>query len=45
MAGDVVGKLTISKNGVIVKEIDLIVGSDIDAISYGDSLKEIISNW
>lgn len=45
ITGDVVGKLTVSKNGVIIKEINLIVGSDVNAISYGDSLKEIISYW
>ena len=44
-SGDIVGKLTVSKNGVVVREIDLVVGSDVNAISYGDSLKEIISNW
>lgn len=43
--GDVVGTLTVSKNGVVVKTINLVVGSDVNAISYADSLKEIISKW
>ena len=44
-AGDVVGTLTVTKNGVVVKTMNLVVGSDVEAISYGDSLKEIISKW
>ena len=44
-SGDVVGKMTISKNGVVIREIDLISGCDVDSLTFGDSFKEIISNW
>lgn len=44
-SNNVVGTLKISKDGVIVKEINLVVLQDIDAITYGESLKEIISRW
>lgn len=44
-AGDKVGSLIISKNGAVVKEIAIIIGQDIDKLTYGESLKEIISRW
>ena len=39
------GTIIISKNGVVVKKIDLVTARNIDTISYKDSLNEIISNW
>ena len=42
---NVVGTLKISKDGVIIKEINLVVLQNINAITYGESLKEIISRW
>ena len=44
-SGDKVGKLIISKQGNVVKEIDLIVKEDLVKISYFDGLKQIASNW
>ena len=44
-SGEKVGTISISKDGVIIKTIDAIVGTDIPAITYGESLKEIIKNW
>ena len=44
-SGEKVGTVSISKDGVIIKTIDAIVGTDIPAITYGESLKEIIKNW
>lgn len=44
-SSNVVGTLKISKNGVIVKEINLIVASEIPSLTYGDALTEIISRW
>jgi D-alanyl-D-alanine carboxypeptidase (penicillin-binding protein 5/6) len=43
--GDKVGTLTISRNGVVIKQIDLIVSQNIDKLTYVDGLKEIISQW
>ena len=44
-SGEKVGTVSISKDGVIIKTIDAIVGTEIPAITYGESLKEIIKNW
>ena len=44
-SNNVVGTLKISKDGVIIKEINLVVLQHINAITYGESLKEIISRW
>lgn len=44
-SNNVVGTLKISKDGVIIKEINLVISQDINAITYGESLKEIISRW
>lgn len=44
-SGEKVGTVSISKDGVIIKTIDAIVGTDVPAITYGESLKDIIKNW
>ena len=44
-AGDKVGEIVISKDGVVIKTIDAIVNQDVSSITYGESLKEIIKNW
>lgn len=44
-SNNVVGTLKISKDGVIIREINLVVLQNINAITYGESLKEIISRW
>ncbi len=43
--GDVCGKVIISKDGVMIREIDAVILENIEKISYKDGLKEIISNW
>ena len=43
--GDKVGSVKVVKDGVVVKEIDLIVKDDIGHISYFDSAKKVIENW
>jgi D-alanyl-D-alanine carboxypeptidase (penicillin-binding protein 5/6) len=43
--GDKVGIITVAKNGVVVKEIDVVVAQDIEKLTYTDGLKEIISKW
>ena len=40
-----VGTITVSRNGVVVKTIDIIVAQDIAGLSYTDGFKEIISQW
>lgn len=42
---NVVGTLKITKDGVVIKELNLIVNEEIPAITYGESFKEIISCW
>ena len=44
-SGEKVGTVSISKDGVVIKTIDAVVGTEIPAITYGESLKEIIKNW
>ena len=44
-AGDVVGQVIVTKNGVVVKEIDLIVRQDIEQINFSQSMKKIIEMW
>ncbi len=44
-SGEKVGILTITKDGNVVKEIDLIVKEDIEKIGYFDSIKIIAENW
>lgn len=43
--GDKVGTITVSRNGVVVKEIDIIISQNIDRLTYTDGLKDIISKW
>ncbi len=43
--GDKIGTVSISKNGTVIKEIDIIVSQDIERLTYSDGLKEIISKW
>lgn len=42
---DKIGTLTVSRNGVVIKQIDLVVSQNIDKLTYVDGLKEIISKW
>lgn len=44
-SGDKVGTLTITKEGQVVKEIDLVVKDDIQKIGYFDGIKRIAENW
>lgn len=43
--GDVVGKAIISKEGQVISEIDVIVKTTIDKLSYVDCVDKIISKW
>ena len=44
-AGEAVGKLLISKNGNIVKEIAVVVKEDIKHLSYFETAKKVIHKW
>lgn len=43
--GDKVGTLLITKEGQVVKEIDLILNADVEKLSYYDGIKRIAENW
>ncbi|MBO5394873.1 MAG: D-alanyl-D-alanine carboxypeptidase [Clostridia bacterium] len=43
--GDVVGKAVLSRNGAVIKEIDLIVKMDIDALSLKDCFDKVVYGW
>lgn len=44
-AGESVGKILISKNGNIVKEISVVVKEDIKHLSYFETAKKVIHKW
>lgn len=43
--GDVVGKAVVSKNGAVVKEIDLLLKTDIEKLGLKDCFDKIVENW
>lgn len=43
--GDIVGKAIISKEGNVVKEIDLEVRANIDALSLKDCFDKVVKSW
>ena len=43
--GEVVGKIQIIKNGVVIREIDVIVNENIEKLSLFDSIGKIVENW
>ena len=43
--GDVVGKIVITKNNVVEKEIDIISNQDIESIGLFDTIRKISNNW
>lgn len=44
-SGDKVGNLIITRKGVVVKEIAIIINQDIDSITFGQGLKKIINHF
>lgn len=44
-AGTVVGKAIITKNQIVVQEIDLILQEDVEVMSLWDNVTKIIQNW
>ena len=43
--GQVVGKLFVSQNGKLIKEIDLVIKDSIEKLGFIDNIKQIASNW
>ncbi len=43
--GDCVGKIYISKNGSVIKEIDLILNEDLDKVSFKDCFDKVVTTW
>ena len=44
-SGDKVGTITVSKNGNVVKEIDLVVNDSAEKLTYKDAIFEVVENW
>lgn len=44
-AGDVVGKAIVSKQGNVIKVIELVTNSELSPIGYTDYFKNIVSQW
>ncbi len=44
-SGQVIGKAILSKDGNLIKEIDVIVKTDIDKLSFKDCLNRVASAW
>lgn len=43
--GDIVGRVVVSKDGNIIKEIDLVVRADIDKLSLKDCFDKVVATW
>lgn len=44
-AGSVVGKAIITEDGIVIKEIDLVLQNDLSKKSLWDNIRSITSNW
>lgn len=42
---ETIGKIIVTKNGKVIKEIDISTNQNIEKISYFDGIKKIASNW
>ncbi|MBQ2713672.1 MAG: D-alanyl-D-alanine carboxypeptidase [Clostridia bacterium] len=45
LKGEKVGEIVVSKQGVVVKEIDLVLGQDIDALTFGQAFRKVSQAW
>ena len=43
--GDVVGKVVITKEGNVIKEVNVVVKEDVKHSSYLDNFNKIVENW
>ena len=44
-SGQVIGKITLSKDGNLIKEIDVVVKADIEKLSFRDCLEKLSRAW
>lgn len=44
-SGDIVGEVTISKNGVVVGKVNIVASEDVDKQTYKDVLEKLNDNW
>ena len=44
-ANECIGKIIVSKNGVIIKEISVVTNQDVEKMSFTDTLRKIGQNW
>lgn len=44
-AGDAVGKAIVSKDGVVVKEVELVVKENLEKLSYKNCIDKIVAGW
>lgn len=44
-AGEVVGKIVISKDGNLVKKIDAIIREDVKHLSFFETAKKVVEKW
>ena len=40
-----IGKVIVTKNGKVIKEIDVVTNCDISKITYFESIKKVTKNW
>ena len=40
-----VGRIVVTNNGKVVKEVDLVIKQEVEKVSYMDNIKTITSNW
>lgn len=45
LAGEVLGKIVVMKNGEVIKEIDLLAKDNIEKLGYKDFVDRVIENW
>ncbi len=44
-AGEVVGKIILTRDNIVIKEIDIISKNTVEAKSYKDVLDDVLNNW
>lgn len=44
-SGDKIGKISIYRNNVLIKEIDVLSNEDVNKLSYFDVIKNVIDEW
>lgn len=44
-AGEQIGKLIITKNGQVIKEMPLISGENVEKLTFGQALQDVLESW